>query len=177
MVMREHDVMKGVEAALPGEQIVAVALAFPPGTTRAEAGGSLAGGGVGAAAGGVLDGLSSVSSGAGLGDGVGFLMAERRLNRESPTPAYVLALTPSDMYILGKHAVQPLAGNKNLVLVDTIPLKALSVTHRHHGIVTDVTFTDSQTGQSATVECKLLASGIGDFLKALQSDEVPVDAD
>ncbi len=175
MVMREHDVMKGVEQALPGAEIAAVALAFPPGTTRAEAGGSLAGSGIGAAAGGVLDGLSSVSSGAGLGNGAGFLMAEHRLNQESATPAYVLALTSSDMYILGKHAVQPLASNKDLVLLDTIALEALSVTHSHHGIVTDVTFADSQTGQSVTVECKPLGSGISDFLKALQSDGVSVE--
>ena len=175
MVMLEHQVLKGVEAALPGAKIAAVALAFPPGTTRAEAGGSLAGEGIGAAAGGLLDGLSSASSGAGLGNGVGFVMAERRLNRESATPAYVLALTSSDMYLLGKHAVQPLASNKDLVLLDTIPLEALSVTHSHHGIVTDVTFTDSQTGQSVMVECKPLGSGIDRFLKTLQSDEVPVE--
>lgn len=175
MVVREHDVMKGVEAALPEAEIVAVALAFPPGTTRAEAGGSLAGGGIGAGAGGLLDGLSAVSSGAGLGDGVGFLMAEHQLNQESETPAYVLALTSTDVCILGKHAVQPLAGNKDLVLLDTIPVGNLRVNHRRHGLVMDVTFTDSTTGQSVTVECKPLGSGIGDFLKALQSDEVPVE--
>lgn len=175
MVVREHDVMKGVEAALPGQEIVAVALAFPPGTIRAESGGSLAGAGVGAVTSGLLDGLSSVSSGAGLGNGVGFLMAERRLNRESDTPAYVLALTPINMYILGKHSVKPLASNKDLVLLDTIALGALKVTHSHSGIATHVTFTDSETGQSVTVECKPLGSGITDFLKALQSKEVSVE--
>lgn len=175
MVVREHDVMKGVEAALPGVDVVAVALAFPPGTTRAEAGGSLKGAGIGAAAGGILDGLSSVSSGAGLGDGVGFVMAEHRLNKASATPAYVLALSSSDLYILGKHAVQPLASNKDLVLLDTISLSALGVSHNHHGLVTDVTFTDSKTGQSVMVECKPLGSGLGGFLKTLQSDGVAVD--
>lgn len=174
MVVREHDVMKGVEAALPSAQIVAVALAFPPGTTRVEAGGSLAGDGVGAAAGGLLDSLSSVSNGAGLGNGVGFLMAEHRLNQASATPAYVLALTPTDLYLLGKHSVKPLAGNQDLVLLDTIALDALEVTHRRHGVVTDVTFTDSKAGQSVTVECKPLGSGLGEFLKALQSESVSV---
>lgn len=173
MVIREHDVLRGVEAALPDAAIQAVALAFPPGTTRAEAGGSLAGEGVGAAA-GALDSLSSVSSGAGLGGGVGFVVAEHRLNQASDTPAYVLALTDSDLYILGKHAVQPLAGNKDLVLLDTIALDVLTVTHRHHGIVTDVTFTDTSTNQSVVVECKALGSGIKDFLATLRSDEVPV---
>lgn len=175
MVVLEREVLKGVEAALPGQKILAVALAYPPGTMRAEAGGSLAGEGAGAAAEGLLSGLSSVSSGAGLGDSVGFLMAERRLNRQSDAPAYVLALTSSDLHILGKHAVQLLASNKNLVLLDTIPLKALSVSHKHHGLVTDVTFTDSQTSQSVTVECKPLGSGINDFLKVLQSDGVAVE--
>lgn len=175
MVIREHDVIKGVEAALPGVEITAVALAFPPGTVRAEAGGSLAAEGIGAVAGGVLNGLSSVASGAALGDGTGFLMAEHRLNRESDTPAYVLALGTSDMYILGKHRVQPLAGNKDLVVLDTIGVGDLSVSHRHHGIVTDVTFTDAKTGQSIEVECKALGSGIGDFLSALQSEEVVVE--
>ena len=174
MVVREHEVMKGVEAALPGKKIVAVALAYPPGTTHVEARGSLTGGGLGGAAGGLLDGLSSVSRGAGLGDGVGFMMAERRLDRESEAPAYVLALTSDDLYILGKHRVQLLASDKDLMLLDTIPLKDLSVTHTHHGIVTDVTFTDAQAGKSVPVECKPLGSGLDDFLRTLRSDEVPV---
>lgn len=174
MVLRERDVMKGVEAALPGATIEAVALAFPPGTTRAEAGGSIAGAGAGALAGGILNGLSSVSAGASLGDSTGFLMAERRLNHASDAPAYVLALTDTELHILGKHAVQPLAGNKDLTSVDTIALSNLSVTHTHHGVLTDVTFTDAQSGQSVTVECKPLGSGITDFLNALQSQEVPV---
>lgn len=175
MVMREHDVMKGVQAALPDASIQAVALAFPPGTVRAEAGGSLAGEGVGAMAGGLMDGLSSVASGATLGSGAGFYLAERRLNKEPDTPAYVLALTASDLYILGKHRVQPLASNKDLVVLDTLPLAALSVAHTRHGIVTDVTFTDSTTGHAVTVECKPLGSGLGEFLRALQSDEVRVE--
>lgn len=47
LLMQEHDVMKGLEVALPDVEIAAVALAFPPGTIRAEAGDSLAGAGVG----------------------------------------------------------------------------------------------------------------------------------
>lgn len=90
-------------------------------------------------------------------------------------PAQVSALTSTDLYVLGKHSVKPLANNKDLVLVDTIALGDLKVSHSHHGIATDVTFTDVKTGQAVAAECKPLGSGMGDFLKVLQSDEVPVE--
>lgn len=167
MVFGQREVMAGVEQALPGQQIVAVALAVPPGTEATQL--------AGLAAGGALGGIAGNWNGANFGSALGGLAANLELNHESSAPAYILALTDGDIYVLGKHNVALFGSNKNLSHVATIPLQGLKVTHQRRGIVTEVTFTDTQTGQTIAVECKPLGTGIEEFLQALQSEEAQID--
>lgn len=162
-VLREHSMYKAVEAALPGEEILSVALAFHPGTTRAQSAAAL----VGEVAGGAMGGWD----GAGLGSGVGLFGANLAMRADKDAASFVLAVTATDVHVLGRHSVGPLGSNHNLTPLTSFPRATLAVTHHVHGIVRDVTFTDTATNESATVECKPLGSNLSQFLEVVGSTE------
>ncbi len=165
-MLDEHGAAKAVHAALPDIQVIALALAFPVGTTRAQGVGMLVGDVLGAAAGG--------SSGAATGSGLGLLGADIAERAAGGAASYVLAATASTVEVFGRHHVGPLAGFHDLFHVTSLPREGLSATTTRHGIVQDLTLTEP-TGATLTVELKPLGSGLEQFLAAVaaSSDGAP----
>ena len=159
MVMQEHAAIQGATTALGGEEVLAVALAFPPGTTKVQ--------GEALIVGDLLGGIAGGSSGVGAGGGIGMLGSTLALREGESAPSYVLAVTATAVHVLGRPKVGPFGGWHHLSPLTSIDRSSLSVSHKQNGVVQDLTLTDTTTGHTVDVELKPIANGLGTFLAAL----------
>ena len=169
-MLNENSAMKGAQAAVGDEKVEDIAIAFPVGTTRAQAGGSLEGDAVGAAAGLMADlgGVGIAGSAAG-GGGIGMFLAQRHLEKTEPAASIVLALTANNLYLLGRHKIGPLASFKDLEVIHKIPRgAALADLSPMPGITKKLTITDDEDGTQYVYEVKPLGSGIKQLLADME---------
>ena len=168
-MLNENAAMKGAQAAVGDATVEEVAIAFPVGTTRAQAEGSLAGDAVGGAAGVIADMSGTALAGAtGGGGGLGMLLAQRRLEKTEPAASIVLALTADSLYLLGRHKIGPLASFKDLEVIHKIPRGAAMIDIAPAGVTRHITITDDQDGTQYVYEVKPLGSGIDQLMADLE---------
>lgn len=161
----EHAAMEGAQQAVGKEQVEEVAIAFPIGTTQAQATGALLGDAASGAASAAAS-LSGVGSGSlGVsGGGIGMFLAQRKLEQSEPAASIVLALTATSLYLLGRKKIGPLASFKNLMVIHSIPRSEVQADVQPTGATRRLTITDHQDGTQYVYELKLLGSGINKLL-------------
>ena len=166
----EKAALRGAEKAI-GQSVEDVAIAFPVGTTRAQAEGELGGEAVGAA-GGVIASLSGsgVAGAAAGGGGVGMLLAQRRLEKTEPAASIVLALTKDNLYLLGRHRLGVLASFKDLEIIHKIPRDQANVQLSPAGFTSHLEIVDEEDGAQYLYEVKPLGSGIKQLLADLDKE-------
>lgn len=168
-MLNEKAAMRGVREALGGASVEEIAIAFPVGTTRAQAGGSLKGEAGGAVVGVAADLAGTVVAGtASGGGGVGMFLAQRRLEKEEPAASIVLALTEDSLYLLGRHFIGPFASFKDLSVIHRIPREAANLALSPAGITQHLTIVDENDGTRYVYEVKALGSGIKRLISDLQ---------
>lgn len=165
----ENAARKGAQAAVGEEPIEDVAIAFPVGTTRAQAGAMLEGDGVGLGV-GALAGVN-LGGTTGAGGGIGELIEQRRLEHTEPAASIVLALTASKLYLLARHKIGPLASFKDLTIIDQIPRSEVETSLEPAGVTRHLTITDKVSGEVFEYEVKPLGSGINKLLTDLEVAE------
>lgn len=168
-MLDERAAREGAQAAVGNEKVEDVAIAFPVGTTRAQATGALEGDAAGAAT-GLFTGLSS-AAGANLASGggsLGMLLAQRRLEKTEPAASIVLALTANNLYLLGRHHIGPLASFKNLETIHKIPREDVEASLSPEGITHRLTIIDEEDDARFVYEVKPLGSGIKQLLDDLK---------
>lgn len=168
-MINEKAAIQGAQAAIGDAKVEDVAIAFPVGTTRVQAGGGLEGEAVGAAVGVVAE-LSStaIAGSAAGGGGLGTFIAQRRLEKTEPAASIVLALTADSLYLLGRHKIGPLASFKNLEVIHKIPRGAAVVDIEPAGFTRHLTITDDEDGTQYIYEVKPLGSGIDQLMGDLE---------
>ncbi|NLA65871.1 MAG: hypothetical protein GX862_08130 [Leucobacter sp.] len=154
-----------------------VAIAFPVGTTSAQAGAEAVGGAAGAAVGtlslasGAVSGtMSAVGSGAAGGVGAASLIAQLKLEHTEPYASVVLALTPTKLYLLGRHKIGPLASFANMFIVAEIAREHLHANLTQASMLKHLTLVNDEDGKQYTYEVKPLGSGVDSIMTELNSD-------
>lgn len=168
-MLDERAARRGAQAAVGAEKVEDIAIAFPVGTTRTQATGVLKGDAAGAAA-GLVTGVSSLA-GANLASGagsLGMLLAQRRLEKTEPAASIVLALTASNLYLLGRHHIGPLASFKDLEVIHKIPRGEVETSLTPEGITRELTIVDEGDGARFVYEVKPLGSGIKQLIADLK---------
>lgn len=132
----------GAQAAVPGDQVLDVAVVMPRGSTVS--------GMLGAAAGVAAGGGNSTAWGVGGG------MIGQRVNAASrgSFPSVVLALSASTLYVLGRDRDGLVGGWKHLHPVAHIDRSDLEVQHRRHAAVHIVELTDRRSGATLEFEAR-----------------------
>lgn len=121
----------------------------------------------GAAIGGLL-GSTDGWQGADVGTSIGEFGTRLGQNLTEEFPSYVLALSPSHLYLLGLHNQGILHRTGGIKLVHAWERSAISITDRQVGISHHVTISTSD-GASLTLEGKMTNTGLPDLLKTLGS--------
>lgn len=168
-MLDERAARKGAQAAVGAEPVEDIAIAFPVGTTHAQAVGALGGDAVGAVS-SIVTNLSSTAAAGVTGGGgnLGMLIAQRRLEKTEPAASIVLALTPSSLYLLGRRHIGPLASFKNLEVIHKIPRGRVETSLTPNGVTRHLTIVDDEDGSQFVYEVKPLGSGIKRLLADLE---------
>ena len=168
-MLDEKAALRGAQKATGSSDVEDVAIAFPVGTTRAQAEGELGGEAVGGAVGAVASLTArSVASGAAGGGGLGMLLAQRRLEKTEPAASIVLALTKDSLYLLGRHKLGPLASFNNLEIIHRIPRDQVQAELTPAGFTSHLEIVDEEDGARFLYEVKPLSSGIKKLLADLE---------
>ncbi|WRS29746.1 hypothetical protein U6G28_09495 [Actinomycetaceae bacterium MB13-C1-2] len=171
-MLDEREALKGAQEAVGDDKVIEVAIAFPVGTTRKQAGAYGEGDAVGAVAGvlGKLGPLGMANAAAGAGSIAG-LINQRRMEEEEPAASIVLALTDTKLYLLGRHKLGPLASFKNLTVMEALDRASLTVDFEPAGVTKHLILNDSETGETFTYEVKPLGSGVAQLVKDLDQGQ------
>jgi hypothetical protein len=155
---RENKARAGVSQVIPDDTIQDVALVYPRGSTRSGAIGAALGGALGSQIGGASTGAWQA---------LGYLAGERVAADQAGTPGtLVLAVSPSTLYVLGRHRLGLVGGWRTLTPLAKIDRRHLLVEHRRRGLVKQIDFTDTTTGSKLEVEARLLGNlGVTDRLQ------------
>jgi hypothetical protein len=156
---REEHAREGAQTALPGEEILDVAVVMPRGSTVA--------GVVGATAGVAFGGSNPTAWGV-----AGSVLAQRAASASKGSyPSLVLALTPERLHVLGRSSTGLVGGWKHLHPVAHIERADLAVSDRHHGTVHVIELTDTTTGTALEFEGQNVGNlGLKDFLEAVRGE-------
>lgn len=168
-MINKNAAMRGAQAAVGSEPIEDVAIAFPVGTTRAQARGSLAGDSVGAVASVAADlSTTAIAGSVTGGGGLGQLLAQRRLEKTEPAASIVLALTANNLYLLGRHKIGPLASFANLEVIHKISRNEADLNLTPAGVTQHLSIVDEEDNASYEYEVKPLGSGIKKLIADLE---------
>ena len=145
---REEKALVAVQALIPDDTILDVALTFPRGFTRAQGAGALIGGAAG-----------SGSNFAGVGLALGTAVGGRLFANLKDMPAsIVLAVSPTTVYTLGRPTTALLGGWDNLTPMVQFDRNTLQVDVHQHAITLDITLTDTEHEVSLPLEAKRMGS-------------------
>jgi len=147
-VSREESALAAVQALIPDDTILDVALTYPRGYTRAQAAGGLLGGAVGA-------GGDFVGVGLALGSVVGGKLFG---NLKDLPPSIVLAVSPTAVYTLGRPSAAVVGHWDNLTPMVQFDRSTLHVDVQQHAVTLDITLTDTEHAVSLPVEAKRMGS-------------------
>lgn len=165
-MLDERQALEGAQEAVGNDKVLEVAIAFPVGTTRKQAGAYAEGDAVGAVAGilGKLGPLGAANAAVGS-SGIAGLVNQRKMEEEEPAASIVLALTGSKLYLLGRHKLGPLASFKNMTVMHELNRADLTVDYEPAGVTKHLILNDTETGESFTYEVKPLGSEVTELIK------------
>lgn len=145
---REENALEAVQALIPDDSILDVALTYPRGFTRAQAAGSLIGGAAG-----------SGSSFAGVGMVLGTVMGGTLFANLKDMPAsIVLAVSPTAIYALGRPSMALMGHWDNLTPMVRFDRRTLNVEVNQHAVTLDITLTDTEHDVGLPLEAKRMGS-------------------
>ncbi len=151
---REEHARDGVQAVIPNDSIMDVALVMLRGSTFASALGAAAGGGA--------------SNSVGWGISSGMITQRLRAAANGEYPSFVLGLSATRLYVLGRDKAGLVGGWKDLELIAAIDRGHLAVSREHRGTIVAIELTDTTTGSKLEFEQKLVGNlGASDLLAAL----------
>ena len=154
---KEEHAREGAQAVIPDDEVVDVAVVRPRGSTLS----------------GVIGAVAGMGGNRGAAWGVAGGMIGQRINSaaKGTYPSIVLAVSPTKLYVLGRHTTGLVGGWKNLEPVTFIDRDNLSVDRRHHGAVGVLELTDTTTGTTLEFEPQAIGDlGLKDLLTSLDDD-------
>lgn len=145
---REEAALAAVQAIIPDDTILDVALTYPRGFTKAQ--------GVGALIGGAAGGGSNF---AGVGMALGTVVGGTLFANLKDLPAsIVLAVSPTTVYTLGRASTALVGHWDQLTPMVQFDRGALRVDVQQHPVTLDITLTDTEHEVSLPLEAKRMGS-------------------
>lgn len=170
MASREDKARSAVAALIPDDEILDVALTYPRGFTKAQ--------GVGLAIGGVA-GFGSDFQAVGMAIG-GVVGGKIFSNLKELPDSFVLAISPTTVYVLGRNKQGPFGGWDHLQKMIKFDRAHLRVELAQHLVTLDITLVDTEHDARLELEAKRLGTldvkAILELMK-LSDDHVSEDED
>ncbi|MET0813118.1 MAG: hypothetical protein ABWY03_08690 [Microbacterium sp.] len=150
---KEEKAREGAQAVIPDDEIIDVALVQARG----------------AATSGILGAVVGMSGNRGAAWGFAGAAIGQRINASAKGvyPTYVLAVSATKLYILGRHKSGSVGGWKKVEPVTQIDRSNLTVARKRHGTTSVIELTDTSTGTTLEFEPQHIG-GLG--LKGLLAD-------
>lgn len=151
---KEQKARDGAQAAIGEDEIIDVALVNPRGSTTS----------------GILGAIVGMGGNRGVAWGFAGGAIGQRISASAKGvfPSYVLAVSPTKLYILGRHKSGTVGGWKKVELVTHIDRSNVVVAHKRHGASSALELTDSSTGTILEFEPQRIGSlGLKDLLASL----------
>ncbi|MET0296304.1 MAG: hypothetical protein ABWY55_09420 [Microbacterium sp.] len=151
---KEEKARDGAQAVVPDDEILDVALVQARG----------------AATSGILGAVVGMSGNRGAAWGFAGAAIGQRINASSKGvyPTYVLAVSATKLYVLGRHKSGSVGGWKKLEPVAQIDRTNLAVARQRHGTVSALELTDTSTGSTLEFEPQHIGGlGLKDLLASL----------
>lgn len=154
--MSEEKAREGAQAVIGDDEVLDIAVVEARGSTFA----------------GIVGAVAGMGGNRGVAWGVAGAAIGERINgaMKGGFASYVLAVTPTKLYILGREKTGRIGGWKKLALVTHIDRDNLSVKRGHHGAVSVLELTDTTTDTTLEFEPHVLGNfGLTDLLKSLDA--------
>jgi hypothetical protein len=145
---REENARAAVEALIPDDEILDVALTYPRGFTKSQGAGIAIGGAIGFGSGFQAVGLA-------LGGVVGGKVFS---NLKELPQSFVLAISPTTVYVLGRDKQGPFGGWDTLQPMITFDRNKLRVEISQHLVTLDITLVDTEHDATLELEAKRLGT-------------------
>ena len=145
---REENARSAVQALIPDDEILDVALTYPRGFTKSQ--------GVGMAIGGAM-GMGSDFQGVGLAIG-GVVGGKIFSNLKELPQSFVLAISPTTVYVLGRDKQGPFGGWNSLQPMVKFERDKLRVEMSQHLATLDITLVDTEHEATLDLEAKRLGT-------------------
>jgi hypothetical protein len=145
---REENARSAVQELIPDDEILDVALTYPRGFTKSQ--------GVGLAIGGAM-GMGSDFQGVGIAIG-GVVGGKIFSNLKELPQSFVLAISPTTVYVLGRDEQGPFGGWKSLQPMVKFERDTLRVEISQHLVTLDITLVDTEHEATLELEAKRLGT-------------------
>ena len=145
---REENARSAVQALIPDDEILDVALTYPRGFTKSQ--------GVGMAIGGAM-GMGTDFQSVGLAVG-GVVGGKIFSNLKELPQSFVLAISPTTVYVLGRDKQGPFGGWKTLQPMLKFDRDTLRVEVSQHLATLDITLVDTEHDATLELEAKRLGT-------------------
>lgn len=147
---QESDARTAVQALIPDDEILDVALVYPRGTTRAQGAGMALGGLAGAGMGGGFQGVGMI---------VGSVVGGKILSDAKNLPtSFVLAISPTTVYVLGRDTRVLIGGWDKLQPMIKFDRSKLRVEVHQTLVTLEITLVDTEHDATLELEAKRLGS-------------------
>jgi hypothetical protein len=157
---REQSARDAVQALIPDDTIIDVALTYPRGYTKSQA--------YGMAAGGLIGGSDFVGVGAVAGSAVGGRIFT---NLKELPPTIVVAVSETAVYTLGRNKMGLVGGWDKLTKMVEFQRSTLKTEVRQRTVTLEITLTDTEHDVSVELEAKRLGNlGIKKITELLISE-------
>lgn len=157
---REQSARDAVQALIPDDTILDVALTYPRGYTKSQA--------YGMAAGGLIGGSDFVGVGAVVGSAVG---GKIFTNLKDLPPTIVLAVSETAVYTLGRNKMGLVGGWDKLTKMVEFDRSTLKTDVHQRAVTFEITLTDTEHDVSVELEAKRLGNlGIKSVVELLLTD-------
>jgi len=145
---QESEARAAVQALIPDDEIIDVALVYPRGTTRAQGAGMAVGG---------LAGMGSSFQGVGLV--VGSVVGGKIFSDAKELPfSFVLAISPTTVYVLGRDTQVLIGGWDKLQPMIKFDRSTLRVEVHQTLVTLEITLVDTEHDATLELEAKRLGS-------------------
>jgi hypothetical protein len=157
---REQSARDAVQALIPDDTIIDVAMTYPRGHTKAQA--------YGGAVGGLIGGGDFVGVGIVAGSAVG---GKIFTNLKELPPTIVLAVSETAVYTLGRDKMGLVGGWDKLTKMVKFDRSTLRTEVRQRAITYEITLTDTEHDVSVELEAKRLGNlGVKEITALLTAD-------
>ena len=145
---QEGDARAAVQALIPDDDILDVALTYPRGFTKSQGAGLAVGGAAGMGSGFQAVGLA-----------IGGIVGGKVFSNLKELPSsFVLAISPTTVYVLGRDKQGPFGGWDKLQPMIKFDRAKLRVETKQNLVTLDITFVDTEHDASLDLEAKRLGT-------------------